>query len=111
MNAMSRSGRAGSMPGGQRSASDSHMRYQSVTGRGSAAMIEIVGIETPELGDRAYLATDGVGAIVIDPQRDIDRVERLAAERVVPITHVFETHIHYDYVTGGLALARSTGAE
>ena len=26
------------------------------------------------------------------------------------ITHVFETHIHNDYVTGGLALARVTGA-
>jgi len=73
-------------------------------------MIEIVAIETPELGDRAYLATDGVAAIVVDPQRDIDRVERVAAEHDVPITHVFETHIHNDYITGGLALARSTGA-
>lgn len=26
------------------------------------------------------------------------------------ITHVFETHIHNDYVTGGLALARATDA-
>jgi rhodanese-related sulfurtransferase len=26
------------------------------------------------------------------------------------VTHVFETHIHNDYVTGGLALARATGA-
>jgi hydroxyacylglutathione hydrolase len=73
-------------------------------------MIEIVAIDTPELGDRAYLATDGAVALVIDPQRDIDRVERVAAERGVPITHVFETHIHNDYLTGGLALARSTGA-
>src|SRR5215469_2142155 len=73
-------------------------------------MIEIVAIETPELGDRAYLATDGVAAIVVDPQRDIDRVERVAAEHDVPITHVFETHIHNDYITGGLALARSSGA-
>jgi hydroxyacylglutathione hydrolase len=73
-------------------------------------MIEIVAIDTPELGDRAYLATDGVAAIVVDPQRDFDRVERAAAERGAPITHVFETHIHNDYVTGGLALARSSGA-
>jgi hydroxyacylglutathione hydrolase len=73
-------------------------------------MIEIVAIDTPELGDRAYLATDGVAAIVVDPQRDFDRVQRAAAERGAPITHVFETHIHNDYVTGGLALARTTGA-
>jgi hydroxyacylglutathione hydrolase len=73
-------------------------------------MIEIVAIDTPELGDRGYLATDGVVALVVDPQRDFDRVERVAAERGVPITHVFETHIHNDYVTGGLALASSAGA-
>lgn len=34
----------------------------------------------------------------------------LAAARGVRITHVFETHLHNDYVTGGLALARATGA-
>ena len=73
-------------------------------------MIEIVTIETPSLGDRGYLATDGSAAIVIDPQRDIDRVLAIAAERAVAVTHVFETHIHNDYVTGGLALAGQTGA-
>jgi hydroxyacylglutathione hydrolase len=44
------------------------------------------------------------------PQRDIDRVLDLARERGWRITDVFETHIHNDYVTGGLALARATGA-
>lgn len=73
-------------------------------------MIDIVVIDTPPLGDRSYLATDGSVAIVVDPQRDIDRVLALAADRGVPITHVFETHIHNDYVTGGLALARQAGA-
>jgi hydroxyacylglutathione hydrolase len=72
--------------------------------------IEIVPIDTPELGDRGYLATDGAVALVVDAQRDFDRIERVAAERGVPITHVFETHIHNDYVTGGLALARTVGA-
>jgi glyoxylase-like metal-dependent hydrolase (beta-lactamase superfamily II)/rhodanese-related sulfurtransferase len=73
-------------------------------------MIEIVAIDTPSLGDRGYLATDGSVAIVIDPQRDFDRIADLAADRGLAITHVFETHIHNDYVTGGLALARATGA-
>ena len=73
-------------------------------------MIEIVAIDTPSLGDRTYLATDGVSALVVDPQRDIDRVLAAAAARGVPVTHVFETHIHNDYVSGGLALARQSGA-
>ena len=73
-------------------------------------MIEIITIDTPALGDRSYLAHDGAAAVVIDPQRDIDRVLDLAGRRGVTITHVFETHLHNDYVTGGLALARETGA-
>ena len=72
--------------------------------------VEVVAIDTPALGDRSYLAHDGSVALVVDPQRDIDRVLALAAGRGVRITHVFETHLHNDYVTGGLALARLTGA-
>ena len=72
--------------------------------------IEIVTIATPSLGDRSYLVTDGQHAFVVDPQRDIDRVLAAAADRGVAISHVFETHIHNDYLTGGLALARATGA-
>jgi hydroxyacylglutathione hydrolase len=72
--------------------------------------VEVVAIDTPALGDRSYLAHDGEVAVVIDPQRDIDRVLALAAARGVRVTHVFETHLHNDYVTGGLALARETGA-
>src|SRR5579859_3127432 len=70
--------------------------------------VEVAAIDTPALGDRSYLAHDGEAALVIDPQRDIDRVLAMAAARGVRITHVFETHLHNDYVTGGLALA--TGA-
>ncbi|HEY2552854.1 MAG TPA: MBL fold metallo-hydrolase [Streptosporangiaceae bacterium] len=73
-------------------------------------MIDIVVIETPSLGDRSYLLTDGASALVIDPQRDIDRVLDAAAARGAVITHVAETHLHNDYLSGGLALARRTGA-
>jgi hydroxyacylglutathione hydrolase len=78
------------------------------TTAGSGA--EIIAIETPALGDRSYLAHDGRVAPVVDPQRDIDRVLALAAARGLRISHVFETHLHNDYVTGGPALARLTGA-
>jgi hydroxyacylglutathione hydrolase len=70
----------------------------------------IVPIETPTLGDRSYLVHDGEVAFVVDPQRDIDRVLDLLDEHGVRLSDVFETHIHNDYVTGGLALARHTGA-
>jgi glyoxylase-like metal-dependent hydrolase (beta-lactamase superfamily II)/rhodanese-related sulfurtransferase len=73
-------------------------------------MIYIETIETTSLGDRSYLAHDGRVAIVVDPQRDIDRVLALAGRLGVRITHVAETHLHNDYVSGGLALARLTGA-
>ncbi|MBR7830748.1 MBL fold metallo-hydrolase [Actinospica sp. MGRD01-02] len=73
-------------------------------------MVLISSVDTPTLGDRSYLAHDGRVALVIDPQRDIDRVLKLAADEGVRITHVFETHIHNDYVTGGFALAEATGA-
>ncbi len=72
--------------------------------------MEILTIETPSLGDRSYVATDGDVAAVVDPQRDIDRVLALTEPRGVTITHVLETHVHNDYVTGGFELARRSGA-
>ncbi len=79
-------------------------------GASASSGAAILPIETPTLGDRSYLVHDGRVALVVDPQRDIDRVLELAAGAGVRITHIFETHIHNDYVTGGLALARETGA-
>ena len=73
-------------------------------------MVEVLQIETPTLGDRSYLVHDGEAALVIDPQRDIDRVIALAGDAGVRVTHVAETHMHNDYVTGGFALAQAAGA-
>jgi glyoxylase-like metal-dependent hydrolase (beta-lactamase superfamily II)/rhodanese-related sulfurtransferase len=73
--------------------------------------LTVIPIETPTLGDRSYVVHDGEVAFVVDPQRDIDRVLALLEEHGVRLTHVFETHIHNDYLTGGLALAQHTGAQ
>ena len=73
-------------------------------------MADVIQIETPALGDRSYLVHDGTVALVIDPQRDIDRIIALAAGHGLRITHIAETHIHNDYLTGGPALAAATGA-
>lgn len=72
-------------------------------------MVDVSVIETSALGDRSYLVNDGEVAVAIDPQRDIDRMLGLAGD--LRITHVLETHIHNDYVTGGLALSDAIGAE
>ncbi|MEU2494146.1 rhodanese-like domain-containing protein [Streptomyces sp. NPDC007883] len=67
-------------------------------------------IELEGLGNRSYLAGGEQTAVAVDPPRDIDRVLAAAARRGVRISHVVETHIHNDYVTGGLELARTAGA-
>jgi glyoxylase-like metal-dependent hydrolase (beta-lactamase superfamily II)/rhodanese-related sulfurtransferase len=72
--------------------------------------ITVIPLETPTLGDRSYLVHDGEVAFVVDPQRDIDRVLAVLEAKDLRLTHVFESHIHNDYVTGGFALARRTGA-
>jgi hydroxyacylglutathione hydrolase len=50
-------------------------------------------------------------AAVVDPRRDIDIYLDAAAQEDVRITHVLETHLHNDYVSGGRELASRTGAE
>jgi glyoxylase-like metal-dependent hydrolase (beta-lactamase superfamily II)/rhodanese-related sulfurtransferase len=67
-------------------------------------------IELDGLGNRHYLAGGKRAAVAVDPPRDFDQVLAAAARRGVRISHVVETHIHNDYVTGGLELARVTGA-
>ncbi len=83
---------------------------EHTTDQSNRADLTVRVIETPTLGDRSYVVHDGEVAIVIDPQRDIDRVLEILESDGVRLTHVLETHIHNDYVTGGLALARETGA-
>ncbi|MFE6160154.1 rhodanese-like domain-containing protein [Streptomyces sp. NPDC056486] len=62
------------------------------------------------LGNRSYLSGGTRAAVVVDPPRDIDQVIAAATRRGVRIAYVAETHVHNDYVTGGLELARVTGA-
>lgn len=75
------------------------------------SQLDIVALDTANLGDRSYVVGRGSSAVVIDPQRDIDRVESILDERGWTATHVFETHFHNDYVSGGLELAKVLGAE
>jgi glyoxylase-like metal-dependent hydrolase (beta-lactamase superfamily II)/rhodanese-related sulfurtransferase len=77
----------------------------------ASKVLETITIDTPAIGNRSYIAHDGGRGLVIDPPRDIDRIEEAAELAQVEIVGVAETHLHNDYVSGGLALARRHGAE
>lgn len=49
-------------------------------------------------------------AVVIDPERDVDRYIELAAREKLRITAIAETHIHADFLSGARELAEKTGA-
>jgi len=50
-------------------------------------------------------------AIIVDPNRDVEQYIRAASDEGVKISHVTETHIHADFVSGSRELAQRTGAE
>lgn len=50
-------------------------------------------------------------AIVIDAKRDIDTYLKVAKENNLKITHITETHIHADFLSGSRELAAVTGAD
>src|SRR5690606_6071588 len=50
-------------------------------------------------------------AMVIDPKRDVDTYLEIAAQNNMKITHVAETHIHADFLSGSRELAALTGAK
>lgn len=50
-------------------------------------------------------------AMVIDPKRDIDTYLEIARQNKLTITHIAETHIHADFLSGSRELAVLTGAK
>jgi glyoxylase-like metal-dependent hydrolase (beta-lactamase superfamily II)/rhodanese-related sulfurtransferase len=65
---------------------------------------------TRGLGDTSYLLASGDQAIIVDPQRDIGPVLAAARAGGLRITHVVETHLHNDYVSGAMELRAATGS-
>lgn len=49
-------------------------------------------------------------ALVVDPRRDIDIYQEIAEREGLRITHVTETHIHADYLSGSRELAAASAA-
>lgn len=50
-------------------------------------------------------------AAVIDPKRDVDTYLEIAKQNNMKITHILETHIHADFLTGSRELAALTSAK
>jgi hydroxyacylglutathione hydrolase len=48
---------------------------------------------------------------IVDPARDIDVYLEEAASRGLRITHILETHLHADFVSGHIDLSEATGAD
>lgn len=73
--------------------------------------MKVVAVEVPELGNRSHLVHDGRVALVVDPPRDLVGIEEAAEREEVEIVAVADTHLHNDYLSGALALARRHGAD
>jgi hydroxyacylglutathione hydrolase len=62
------------------------------------------------LAHASYMLGSEGEAAVVDPQRDVDIYLKVAAEQGLKIKHIFETHLHADFVSGHIELAARTGA-
>ncbi|GMR02863.1 MAG: MBL fold metallo-hydrolase [Acidimicrobiia bacterium] len=67
-------------------------------------------ISTDSLGDHSYIVVVGGEAVAVDIQRDLDRFEAVLDGIDAHLEAVFETHIHNDYVSGGMRLAKAHNA-
>ncbi len=73
--------------------------------------MRVDGFATPSLGDTSYIVSTGHTAIVIDPQRDLRRFLDHIEENALEVSHVLDTHVHNDYLSGAKPLAERLGAE
>jgi hydroxyacylglutathione hydrolase len=62
------------------------------------------------LAHASYMLASQGEAVVIDPQRDVDIYLSAAEQHGSKILHIFETHLHADFVSGHNELATRTGA-
>ncbi|HMH08001.1 MAG TPA: rhodanese-like domain-containing protein [Terriglobales bacterium] len=63
------------------------------------------------LAHASYMLGSETEAVVVDPQRDVDLYLQAAEEHGLIIRHIFETHLHADFVSGHKELAARTGAQ
>ncbi len=62
------------------------------------------------LAHSSYLLGGTNTCAIIDPRRDVDVYLQASKDTGMKITHILETHLHADFVSGHLDLAEKTGA-
>src|SRR5215469_15223916 len=62
------------------------------------------------LAHASYMLVSEGEAVIVDPQRDVQIYLYAAAKSGAQIRHIFETHLHADFVSGHKELATRTGA-
>ncbi|KPK89302.1 MAG: MBL fold metallo-hydrolase [Deltaproteobacteria bacterium SM23_61] len=65
----------------------------------------------PGLAHLSYLLGGKSTCAIVDPRRDVDEYLSAAKNMGMGITHILETHLHADFVSGHMDLAARTGAE
>jgi glyoxylase-like metal-dependent hydrolase (beta-lactamase superfamily II) len=72
--------------------------------------VRIVQVRRRGKGCLSYVVGGSGEAVVIDPSLELDVYQQIAAEHDWSVTHVFDTHLHADHLSGARALADATGA-
>lgn len=69
-------------------------------------------IQTDGIAQLSYLVGDNSTgtAAVVDPRPDVEIYLKLSRKHRVSITHIFETHIHADFMSGSRELAAQVGS-
>jgi hydroxyacylglutathione hydrolase len=63
------------------------------------------------LAHASYMLISEGEAVIVDPQRDVEMYCEAAAAHGAEVRHVFETHLHADFVSGHKELAARAGAQ
>jgi glyoxylase-like metal-dependent hydrolase (beta-lactamase superfamily II) len=82
--------------------------YDSVEGQFAGAMV--VQLRRRGKGCLSYVIGAGDECVVIDPSLEIDQYRRVADRHEWTITHVLDTHLHADHLSGARDLVAATGA-
>ena len=83
--------------------------YDWVTGDFAGATV--VQLRRRGKGCLSYVVGAGNGCVVIDPALDVTHYIDIARQHDWTITHVLDTHLHADHLSGARALVAATGAE